>query len=92
MAGASLVPHSGTFVFIALAVLIAAVSVARLAPSEYSLWFDEYATVIFTKHPLTASWSRLVVRENYPTMFYFIHLALLWQIFNCQGLAAMRAP
>jgi hypothetical protein len=78
---------------VGLAVLAAAMLVAatvRLAFADYSLWFDELASVFFASQPLHRLWSVWMLRETNPPLFYTI---LRWWI-DATGLsdAGLRVP
>ena len=65
-------PGSGLESRIGLAALTAAVLVAamvRLAFSDYSLWFDELASVFFASQPTERLWSAWMLRETNPPLF-----------------------
>lgn len=58
-----------------LAILIVAATI-RVALADYSLWFDEYASLFFSSQPLSRLWSMWMVRETNPPLFYT--LLKLW--------------
>ncbi|MBB3694658.1 glycosyltransferase family 39 protein [Sphingomonas sp. BK580] len=86
-------PVSGLESRIGLAALTAAVLVAatvRLAFADYSLWFDELASVFFAAQPTERLWSAWILRETNPPLFYTL---LRWWI-EATGLsdAGLRVP
>lgn len=44
----------------------------RFALADYSLWFDEYASLFFADQPYARLWSGWMVRETNPPLFYSI--------------------
>jgi hypothetical protein len=73
----------------ALAVLIAAFAALRLALADYSLWYDEYASLIFADQPLSRLWSGWMVRETNPPLFY--SLLKGWEAAFGSSLLVLRA-
>ncbi|TCP34088.1 glycosyltransferase family 39 protein [Sphingomonas sp. BK235] len=73
---------------LAAAVLVAAA--IRLALADYSLWFDELASVFFASQPLHRLWGAWMLRETNPPLFYTL---LRWWI-DAAGLsdAGLRVP
>jgi hypothetical protein len=86
-------PGSGLESRIGLAALTAAVLVAamvRLAFSDYSLWFDELASVFFASQPTERLWSAWMLRETNPPLFYTL---LRWWIEGTElSDAGLRVP
>jgi hypothetical protein len=62
---------------IALAVLLVCGIAVRAAFSDYPLWYDEIASVTFTRVPLGQLWSEWFVRETNPPLYYTL---LKWWI------------
>lgn len=60
----------------------------RLALADYSLWFDEWAALIFADQPMARLWSGWMARETNPPLFY----ALLggWQALGFGGVVDLR--
>ena len=54
----------------ALAAIILMAAVLRFALANYSLWFDEYASLFFAHQPLARLWSTWLVRETNPPLYY----------------------
>ena len=71
---------------VALLVLLAAL--IRLALADYSLWYDEYASLHFAREPLTNLWSEWMVRETNPPLFYTLLKA--WLVFGPDSRTAIR--
>lgn len=55
-----------------LAVILLLAAVLRLGLGQYSLWFDEYASLFFAHQPFARLWSGWMVRETNPALFYSI--------------------
>lgn len=53
-----------------LAVVTAAGLVLRMGLSDYSMWYDEFASVAFADQPLRLLWSDWMIRETNPPLFY----------------------
>lgn len=53
-----------------IAGLIFLFTLMRIALSNYSFWFDEYASLFFADQPLSRLWSTWIVRETNPPLFY----------------------
>ena len=60
------------FTFVALGLIILAAAVLRLSLANYSLWFDEYASLFFAHQPLSRLWSTWLVRETNPPLYYSV--------------------
>lgn len=52
-------------------VLVAA-ALSRIILADYSLWFDELASVFFARQPLHHLWSGWMVRETNPPLYYTV--------------------
>jgi hypothetical protein len=68
------VPSAGTggtragLILAAIAIVVALV--IRFALANYSLWFDEYASLFFAEQPYARLWSDWMLRETNPPLFY----------------------
>lgn len=71
-----------------LAAIVVAGALLRLALADYSMWFDEFASLAFAEQPLSRLWSGWMVRETNPPLFY----ALLhgWLALGARSLLALR--
>ncbi|MGK6325383.1 glycosyltransferase family 39 protein [Sphingomonas sp. DT-51] len=56
----------------ALAVAVLVAGVVRVAWADYSLWFDELASVFFAAQPLDRLWGAWMLRETNPPLFYTV--------------------
>ena len=73
-------------VVIALGLLLALA--VRLMTSNYSFWFDEWASLIFSDQPVANLWSRWMVRETNPPLFY---TALkFWALLGAHNIVTLR--
>jgi len=52
-----------------LAMLIA-VALLRIGTADYSLWYDELASLEFARQPIPRLWSEWMLRETNPPLFY----------------------
>lgn len=64
---APLTPRREAGVLAAIVVFAAAV---RVLTSDFPLWFDELASLVFAEQPLARLWSGWMVRENSPPLYY----------------------
>lgn len=71
-----------------LAILIALLVFYRAVTADYALWFDEFATLIFADLPLGQLWSRWMVNETNPPLFY--SLVKGWQALGFHSILALR--
>ena len=62
-------PAGPSFWSIVAAVILIAL-LFRLGIAQYSLWFDEQATMFYARQPLTRLWSGWMVRETNPPLYY----------------------
>jgi uncharacterized membrane protein len=53
-----------------LAAILAAVALLRIGTADYSLWYDELASLEFARQPLARLWSEWMLRETNPPLFY----------------------
>jgi hypothetical protein len=53
-----------------LGALLAAVALLRIGTADYSLWYDELASLEFARQPLARLWSDWMLRETNPPLFY----------------------
>lgn len=88
-AGAHLPPGADRRLAVQLAVLIALLTAFRIASANYALWFDEFATLIFADLPLDQLWSRWMVNETNPPLFYTLIKG--WQALGFHSILALRA-
>ena len=59
-----------------IAVVVLAAAILRFATADYSLSFDDYATVFFSSQTYARLWSSWMVRETNPPLYY--SLIRLW--------------
>lgn len=58
-----------------IAAVLAGAAILRFAVADYSLWFDEFASMYFAEQPLSRLWSDWMVRETNPPLYYsLLHL------------------
>ena len=71
-----------------LALLIALLGAYRVVTASYGLWFDEFATLIFSDQPLGRLWSGWMVHETNPPLFYTLMKG--WQALGFHSILALR--
>lgn len=71
-----------------LAAILVAGALLRLALADYSMWFDEFASLAFAEQPLSRLWSGWMVRETNPPLFYAILHG--WLSLGARSLLALR--
>lgn len=54
----------------ALSAILVMAAILRFILADYSLWFDEYASLFFAHQPFAKLWSDWMVRETNPPLFY----------------------
>ena len=55
-----------------VATVLIVAAVTRTILADYSLWFDELASVFFARQPLHHLWSGWMVRETNPPLYYTV--------------------
>jgi 4-amino-4-deoxy-L-arabinose transferase-like glycosyltransferase len=50
--------------------MLVAVAILRVGTADYSLWYDELASLEFARQPFARLWSAWMVRETNPPLFY----------------------
>lgn len=68
-------------------ILILAVAI-RLATADYSLWFDELASLVFAHQPLRHLWGGWMARESNPPLYYTLLKG--WMALVGEGDVALR--
>jgi hypothetical protein len=53
-----------------LALMLVAVAAFRIHTAQYSLWYDELASLEFARQPVGRLWSSWMLRETNPPLFY----------------------
>ncbi|KQM91187.1 hypothetical protein ASE77_14260 [Sphingomonas sp. Leaf226] len=53
-----------------LALMLVAVAAFRIHTAQYSLWYDELASLEFARQPVSRLWSSWMLRETNPPLFY----------------------
>lgn len=53
-----------------LAGMVCLAALLRVMLANYSLWYDEYASLYFAHEPLRHLWGEWMVRETNPPLFY----------------------
>ncbi len=53
-----------------LALMLVAVAAFRIHTAQYSLWYDELASLEFAREPVARLWSSWMLRETNPPLFY----------------------
>jgi 4-amino-4-deoxy-L-arabinose transferase-like glycosyltransferase len=53
-----------------LALMLVAVAAFRIHTAQYSLWYDELASLEFARQPVARLWSSWMLRETNPPLFY----------------------
>ena len=71
-----------------VAATVLAMAGLRVATGLYPLWYDEYASLIFADQPLSRLWSRWMVAETNPPLFYT--MAKGWQAMGLRSVAGLR--
>jgi len=74
-----------------LAVILLLAASLRFGLADYSLWFDEYASLFFAHQPFTRLWSVWMVRETNPALFYSILRSWIMLI-GPMGPVLLRVP
>jgi hypothetical protein len=57
---------------LAIVVILVFAGALRFALADYSLWFDEYASMFFAHQPLERLWSSWMLRETNPPLYYSV--------------------
>lgn len=82
-------PVKGQWAFgLALGGLLLLAFAVRLALAGYSLWFDDYASLIFADQPQSRLWSLWMAREANPPLFY--SLLRIWRGLGADGIVTLR--
>jgi 4-amino-4-deoxy-L-arabinose transferase-like glycosyltransferase len=82
-------PFRGTADFwLPVALMVLAASLFRFAIADYSLWFDEQASMFFAQQPMAKLWSGWMIREPNPPLFYA--LLKLWVLLFGDSERAVR--
>ena len=63
-------PLTGRRLAIMLCAVLVAATGLRIATADYSLWYDELASLEFASQPLAHLWSSWMLRETNPPLFY----------------------
>ena len=72
-------------------VILLLAAALRFGLANYSLWFDEYASLFFAHQPFARLWSVWMVRETNPPLFYSILRG--WILLSAPtGPVMLRAP
>jgi 4-amino-4-deoxy-L-arabinose transferase-like glycosyltransferase len=71
-----------------VALVVLAASLFRFAIADYSLWFDEQASMFFAQQPMAQLWSGWMIREPNPPLFY--SLLKLWVLLFGDSESAVR--
>ncbi|MCJ2179422.1 hypothetical protein [Novosphingobium album (ex Hu et al. 2023)] len=60
----------------------------RMALAGYSLWFDDYASLIFADQPQSRLWSLWMARESNPPLFYSV--LHIWRGLGADSVVTLR--
>jgi uncharacterized membrane protein len=73
---------------LALGGLLLLAFAVRVVLADYSLWFDDYASLIFADQPQSRLWSLWMVREPNPPLFY--SMLRIWRGLGADSVTTLR--